>query len=182
MEIGTALDVMTGGLTAADASARQVSGILAWGDLAAASREAALAVTSTPAGLTVTAGESRVHRQWRDQALAITAAFRAQAAHADRIAAAATAAAERAEAAAADAALARNAALAASAAAVAAANRERAAAAMRWQAAALDAATAGDSLITREDTITVPVGDAQAAAGGVPEAAASKHYYTLEPA
>jgi hypothetical protein len=51
--------------------------------------------------------------------------------------------------------------------------------ALQWELHARDAAAAGRLLVGREDRVHVPVGNAVAAAGGLPEVARDKHYHTM---
>ena len=168
--------LMLGCITAADASRRQVNGILAWRDQVRHALAKAQAAGGT-AGTKAPAVPSTTHRAWLVASGAIVDALYTQSTAAGILRCECEAAAEELE---------------AEAAATedededeagelltqAAALRARAEAATVWQIAALEAAAAGRSLTTAEDAIARPVGEAIAAAGGVREVPGAKHYLT----
>jgi hypothetical protein len=222
MTLMRAFSKMLGDVTAKDASARQVNGILAWREYALRAVTAGQGLPCSP-GRSVLITDSSTHREWKAAVGAILddlaeqandadtlheekkaeaedwdqvavkaqreAAACEQAAAAEEAAAAACAPDDdgAAEAAAHYAAAARyrEAAAAATARAVearrrAALAREIAEKAMAWGVAARDALTFGTRLIAGEDVIAIPVGEAIAAAGGLPEVYGDKHALTMD--
>lgn len=197
MEITAAFDLMLASLRAADASRRQVSGVLSWRDLVAvavrARRACGQAEGPPPpaAGTQVAAHDAATHRAWLHLCGQITAALEAQArcaieAHVrwrwaehqrarerdDWLDAAAAAGdddgrahclamAEECE----------EARIRASAEMTAAAG---------WHTAVEQATASGQALAVHEDRIHRPAGEAVAAAGGLAEVAAVKHYHVME--
>lgn len=166
--------LMLGCITAADASRRQVNGILAWRDQVRHALAKAQAAGGT-AGTKAAVVPSTTHRAWLVASGAIVDALYTQAAAAARLRCECEAAAEALEA---EAAATQDEDEAGELLAQAAALRARAEAATVWQIAALEAAAAGRSLTTAEDAIARPVGEAIAAAGGVREVPGAKHYLT----
>lgn len=175
MDLMRAFTQMLAGVTAADASARQVRGVLVWREYVHN------AVRLAPEGCEGQVGpspESVTHRGWRLAAGAILAVLRAQAGAADARAATETAEAARQDeiaaahdsaAASADDGGAAHLAAARAAREAAATARVRADAAMAWGVAARDAHTTGTRLVAEESAIAFPVGQALAAAGGADE-------------
>lgn len=191
MDLMRAFTQMLAGVTAADASLRQVRGILVWREHVHTAVRCGPGDGGHAEGMAVGAvPESVTHRGWRGAAEMILDALYRQACAADTLAAeAATEAAEadiladsyEAAAASADddgAAVLLAAALAAREAAKEA--RRRAGAAMAWNVAALDAHTTGTRLVADENAIAASVGQALAAAGGVGEVYGAKHALTTD--
>ena len=205
MNLMRAFTVMLSGVTAVDAPRRQVNGILEWRDYVMEALRHANSHES-PSGTDVSAAlSSETHAGWRAAAGEILAALLEQEADADRRyhrakqqMAAAEAAARREETAAATCrALAAastddktTAALQAEAQqhdAEAARHREdaeaarrRMEAAMAWIIAARDAIGYGQLLVTQEDGVALPVGEAIARAGGYREVYGEKHALTAD--
>ncbi|MGH3411052.1 MAG: hypothetical protein ACRDRJ_52425, partial [Streptosporangiaceae bacterium] len=80
----TAFGAMLSDVTAATTSRRQVSGILAWFDLARRAVHLAQVLAGSRAGLDVTFASSVTHRTWRASSQHILAALSAQAEEAAR--------------------------------------------------------------------------------------------------
>ena len=194
MDILPAFDAMLGSLTAADASRRQVTGVLAWRALAEAADAAMDAYANqadgeVPPVMLARVSPTPTHRAWmRQSGLIITVlenreqqALTAQVTWTDRARqheqardwwlAAAEAAASPGERAARQAAAQQEEEERARCAAVAAL-------AGTWQAAAAEAVSAGQALTGREDAIQRPVAEAVIAAGGPAEVALDKRYHT----
>jgi hypothetical protein len=195
MEILPAFDMMLGSLTAADASRRQVNGVLTWRTLAAAAEAGRSAYSKAAGGeevLSVMKARVRrtpTHVAWMRQCGLMIAVLEGQEHQAlaaqvtwtdrarqheqarDRWLTAAAAATDDAE---------RDACY--SAAAREEAERARCAEIVRlagaWQAAAAEAVSAGLALTAREDAIQRPVAEAVIATGGLAEVARDKHYHT----
>jgi hypothetical protein len=191
-------------ITAADASQRQVNGVLAWREYA----ERACELASSREGTRVLASDSRTHRAWRAAAASIADALDTQAElaaieaaeaeirvrEAQQAAAAATAAAAQAQAAADRASKDDDGAGWARAMhEVSRCQREADAqrqsaekarkdidAATSWMIAAMDARDVGRNLIESEDKVSVPVGEALRAAGGVSEVYGDKRALVMD--
>lgn len=161
MHIVTTIVRMETALTAVDAPQRQTSRVAEWGRWIADAVVAGYACGST-AGTTANpawTGEI-THRGFISTCQAILEALRAQQAAAEAIRLSAEAKARRAKTE-----KAQNAALA---------QARRAAA---WRDKAMLAETAGVGLVSSEDAILRPVGEAVTAAGGIDEVAQDKHYH-----
>ena len=188
-----AMNDMADAMTAVNASRRQVTGVAAWRDLAAAAIAAGQAAGSPTAGdLAVPAAGSRTHGRWMATAGAIITTFDGHAAEAEMLAFLAReravearkveeqAEARRGQAEADDlpdaaAAYGRL----ADAAAEEAEKAERHAAALdAWAVAAADASAYGVRLAAREDAVHQPVGHAVADVGGRAWIANDKHFLT----
>lgn len=210
MDLMRAFTVMLGGITAADASSRQVNGILTWRDYVYEAVKRGQEVPGADGQGTYVAlvTSSETHLQWRLAAGAILEALAEQANAADAIYAQAKAAEQAAEKAAQEARDAAKAALAMAAdfaligdeltaayyvalAATAEAEAVRcdeeakrqaaiAAAAMMWGIAARDAIACGSALVAQENAVAFPVGEAIAAAGGVDEVYGEKRALTTD--
>jgi hypothetical protein len=188
-----AMNDMADAMTAVNASRRQVAGVAAWRDLAAASVTAGQAAGAPHAGqLAVPAAGSRTHGQWMATADAIITTLSGHAAEAEAMAAGAREEAEdareterqanaaRAQAEADElpdqaAAQARR---AASAADEAEKWEEHAEACEAWAVAASDASAYGVALTVREDAVHAPVGHTVATGGGRAWIANDKHFLT----
>lgn len=191
MDLMRAFTQMLAGVTSADASARQVRGILVWRE------HVHTAVRRGPDGCSQTEGtdvgavpESVTHRGWRGAAGMILDALHRQACTADAIAGTADAEAadadrraachDAAAASAEDSAAAAHRAAAQAAREAADAARARADAARLWCVAALEAHATGTRLVEDENAIAFPVGQALAAAGGAREVYGDKHALTTD--
>lgn len=163
MHILTAMTRMDSALTAETAPERQLTGVREW-CLEVMRAAVAADVCGSSIGLTVhtawSPDEPITHRLWLATCRAVIDSLHEQAASADALHRAYLAMADRARTK-----KRRQAALAAA---------RRAAA---WKAAADRAASVGTALITREDAILRPVGNAITAAGGPAEVAKDKHYH-----
>jgi len=174
-----AYDVMLRGLTAADASRRQLNGVIGWAWHVAAACRAGEGCGST-AGMTVNlAGGEYDHGSWKSDCRQILSALLRQQAAAERIRLAELAAAAREEAAAAAARRRGEPGMAARHDREAARHRDRAARALKWQLAASDARGQGWLLIRAEDAHAIPVHEAIQRVGGLAEVARVKAYYQL---
>jgi hypothetical protein len=194
MDILPAFDVMLGSLTAADASRRQVNGVLVWRALAEAAEAAMGAYAKQADGdippvMLARVSPTPTHRAWMRQSGLIIAvlenreqqALTAQVTWTDRARqheqardrwlAAAEAAAGPSDRAARQAAAQREEGERARCAAAAAL-------AGAWQSAAAEAVSAGQALTGSEDAIQRPVAEAVIAAGGPTEVALDKRYHT----
>lgn len=192
MDPQKAIICMLDGLTAADASRRQVIGMYQWYSYVAE------ALRRSPdgrrGGADVTIQSSEEHRGWKSSAEAVIAALDTEANAADQAIASAEMEAARAEAAAraadadaADAAALEDAAGAAGAAAEAAGLREQASAARiraeesrYWLASITDARALGDQLVKDEHTRATRIAEAIRVAGGLPEVYGDKHAFTTD--
>lgn len=197
MEIMAAFDLMLASLRAADASRRQVAGVLAWRDLVAMAvlaRQACGQVEGPPPpeeGTRVATHDAATHRAWLHLCEQITSALKRQAhcateTHAQWGWAEQQRGHERDDwldaAAAAEDDNGRAHCLAMAGKCEEARIRARAemAAAAAWHTAAEDAAVSGQALAAHEDRIHRPAGEAVAAAGGLAEVATAKHYHVME--
>jgi hypothetical protein len=188
-----AMNDMADAMTAVNASRRQVAGVAAWRDLAAASVTAGQAAGAPHTGeLAAPAAGSRTHGQWMTTADAIIITLNGHAAEAEAMAGEALEAADdargrqrRANAGRAQAEAdgrpdeaSAFAAQAAGAAQDAEDAEDQADACEAWAAAAADASAYGAALTAREDAVHAPVGHAIAAAGGRAWIADDKHFLT----
>jgi hypothetical protein len=179
MSLMRAFTVMLGDVKAADASARQVTGILQWRDYVHEAVRRGEGLPCSP-GRAVHMPSSSTHARWVMAAEAILDDLREQASDADELYADAMAAANAADGEEAAAESEAASAEASAAAEQAAAARELAEKAMVWGIAARDAHTFGERLVADENEIAVPIGEALAAAGGVSEVYGSKHALTAD--
>jgi hypothetical protein len=209
MDLMRAFSVMLSGITAADASDRQVNGILRWRELVHEAVKRSPGGTNRAEGTSVGVVASETHLGWRIASGYLIKALRKQENTADLDYAHAIATAEMAEseaasaqAAAAEAMLAAEACaatvigIAAAAACVAEAGaqaaaasaalaraaeaREFAEASMAWGIAAKEARTFGTRLLADENAIAFPVGEALRAAGGPAEVYGDRHALTMD--
>lgn len=205
MDLMRAFTVMLGGITAADASSRQVNGILVWRAYVYEALQCSYSVPEAEdrGSDVILVTSSETHLEWRLAAAAILDALARQANSADvayeravRAAAAATAAAEDYDAAAgaceanagatddqkeasAYLAQAEKFRVAADTCRKEAARQNAiAVAAVAWGIAARDACAFGSALVAQENAVAFPVGEAIAAAGGPDEVYGDKHALT----